>query len=346
MKNTEMLEWMNDLDAKYLTEAAQPVIRQHKKRRLMPALIAAAAAVAVMTAGVGAYMTYNKQMVQFGFGTLGEARMAELVAPEPVTYDNGIMSVTIENVLSDGVQAMILMTVEPVDKDADFVFPDMDPENFSFSDFMRNEFVIGDSMSDSICYSEFSCDPDYPEILEAQNAAGQRWYKVFYTLPEDASEDDLANAHFNFEKVVVETEEKTFVHGELFEGISIPVDLRQNVDALQMQSEDGRELTLSPFELYEVGYMSDNNDWWNMYITWKNGETQRITYTGIAGSDGGYGRPEITWGEFAVPTNDEIDSESVTGSINFNGPEDWCGFIDVNDVAAFQFGDTVFYPVE
>lgn len=345
MKNTDMLEWMNDLDAKYLAEAEQPAIRQHKKRRMMPALIAAAAAVAVMTAGVGAYMTYNKQMVQFGFGTLGEAQMAELVAPQPVTYDNGIMSVTIENVLSDGIQAMILMTVEPVDPNADIAMPNglsAEEGGVSLRDFMRNEFVIGDTVSENIAYNDFCGESTWA----AQEAAGQRWYKVFYTLPEDVSEDDLANAEFNFVKKDVETEEKTFVHGELFEGISIPVDLRQNVDALQMQSEDGRELTLSPFELYEIGYKSDNNDWWNMYITWKNGTTQRITYTGIAGGSGGYGRPEITWGEFAVPTNDEIDSESVTGSINFNGPEDWCGFIDVNDVAAFQFGDTVFYPAE
>ena len=42
----------------------------------------------------------------------------------------------------------------------------------------------------------------------------------------------------------------------------------------------------------------------------------------------------------------EIDPESVTGSINFNGPEDWCGIVNVKDVASFRFGDTVFYPVE
>ena len=340
MKNTDMLEWLNDLDAKYLTEAEQPVIRQHKKHRLMPALIAAAAAIAVMTAGVGAYMTYNKQMVQFGFGTLGEARMAELAAPEPVTYDNGIMSVTIENILSDGIQAMILMTVEPMDKNAEIAMPD--GENVRLSEFMQNEFVIGNTVSNSICYCDFS------EHWEKQKADGQRWYKVFYTLPEDAAEEELANAQFNFVKEEYEKDGETFTRGELFEGISVPVDLRQNVDAVRMQSEDGRELTLSAFELYEVGHdSSDPNDWWNLYITWKNGETQRITHGDIAGGQGAtiHG-PAISWGEFAVPINDEIDPESVTGSINFNGPEDWCGIVNVKDIASFRFGDTVFYPVE
>ena len=53
----------------------------------------------------------------------------------------------------------------------------------------------------------------------------------------------------------------------------------------------------------------------------------------------------MTWGEFAVPTHDVIGSENVTGSISFDSPEDWCGFIDVNDVAAFRFGNRIFYPV-
>ena len=338
MKNTDMLEWMSDLDTKYLSETEHPVIHHTQKRRIMPALIAAAAAVACLTVGAGAYMSYNKQMVQFGFGTLGEARMAELAAPEPVTYDNGVMSVTIENVLSDGIQAMLLMTVEPADKNADIALPDN--ENIMLSDFMLNEFVIGHEASHSICYSDF-----YDAWAE-QDAAGQRWYKVFYKLPENASEDDLANAQFNFVKEIYEKDAQTFVRGELFEGISIPVDLRQNVDAVRMRSESGRELILSPYEMYEVGYDSDHEDWWNLCITWKNGETQRIHHGGIAGGQGAtiHG-PAISWGEFAVPINDVIDPESVTGSIGFNGPEDWCGFIDVQDVASFQFGDTVFYPV-
>ena len=121
MKNTDMLEWMGDLDAKYLREAQQPLIRQHKtNRKRLPAIIAAVAAAACLAIGVGAYVRYNQQMVQFGFGTLGEARIAELSEPHPVTCDNGTMSVTVENVLSDGKQAMLLTTIEPVDKSVPF----------------------------------------------------------------------------------------------------------------------------------------------------------------------------------------------------------------------------------
>ena len=128
-------------------------------------------------------------------------------------------------------------------------------------------------------------------------------------------------------------------------GISIPVDLRQNVDAIQMRSGDGKEMTLSPFELYMVGYQPKHDEWWRLEITWKNGKTQRIQHGDIAGSSEVRGKPAITWGEFAVPTHEVLDSESVVPQLHIDDPEDWCGFIDVNDVAALRFGNRIFYPV-
>ena len=139
---------------------------------------------------------------------------------------------------------------------------------------------------------------------------------------------------------VIDANGQQYVNGEMLAGISVPVDLRQNVTAVQMRSEDGTEMTLSPFELYMTDYRATHNDFWNMEITWKTGQKQRITYNGIAGVDNG-----TTWGQFAVPAHEAIDSENVTGSIQFDGPEDWCGFIDVNEVDAFRFGNRIFYPV-
>ena len=176
-------------------------------------------------------------------------------------------------------------------------------------------------------------------------AANQRWIKMYFTLPEDASGDALADAVFECFLDAVDANGQQYVNGELLAGISIPVDLQQNVDAVQMRSGDGKEMTLSPFELYMTGYQSKHDDWWRLEITWKNGETQRIKHGDFAGSHQVSGAPAVTWGEFAVPTHDVIDSESVTGSVQFDSPEDWCGFIDVNEVAAFRFGDRIFYPV-
>ena len=197
MKSTDMLEWMNGLNARYLAESEQPAIRQHKKR-LMPALIAAAAAAVCLTVGVGAYMRYNREMVQFGFGTLGEARMAELAAPEPVTCSNGRVSVTVENVLSDGKQAMLLLTLEPVDKSQPFDWTEFDEDQ---NHAMRNRFLIGgeeyqsDIATGRPSENVFSEDGTN-EAYEIMKAADQRWIKMYFTLPEDASDKALADAVF------------------------------------------------------------------------------------------------------------------------------------------------------
>ncbi|MBR6718434.1 MAG: hypothetical protein IKI77_08840 [Oscillospiraceae bacterium] len=335
MKNTEMLEWMSGLDPRYLEESEQPLIRQHKIRRRIPALIAAAAAVLCLTAGVSAYIRYNKPMVQFGFGTIGEARMAELAAPQPVTYDNGSMSITVENVLSDGIQGMLLLTLEPVDKSQPYDWSDFDDHIHTY---MWNEFVCGDTRRDT----RIAIDT-MDGCREQQNAAGQRWFTLYIKLPEDAAAEELANASLNCIRHTVEGNGSSYTYGELFSGISIPLDLRQNVDSVQMRAEDGTELTLSAFELYQYGVQAGNNEWWNMYVTWKNGKEQRITYGSMAGSDSGAVGTE-SWGGFDIPTDAEISN--ATGSYQRSSPEDWYGFLDVNDVSAFRFGDRTYYPVE
>lgn len=114
MKNTEMLEWMNGLDAKYLTEAAHPVIRQ-KKRRMLPALIAAAAAAACMTAGVFAYGLYHKESVQQYLGTAGEELFSEYAVKGTNTFSNDRASVTVDALLYDGYSAYAVMTIEAFD---------------------------------------------------------------------------------------------------------------------------------------------------------------------------------------------------------------------------------------
>ena len=241
MKSTDMLEWMNGLNARYLAESEQPAIRQHKKR-LMPALIAAAAAAVCLTVGVGAYMRYNREMVQFGFGTLGEARMAELAAPEPVTCSNGKVSVTVENVLSDGKQAMLLLTLEPVDKSQPFDWSEFDEEQ---NHAMRNRFLIGgeeyqsDIATGRPSENVFS-DDGTNEAYEIMKAADQRWIKMYFTLPEDASDEALADAGLECFLDVVDANGQQYVNGDLLADISIPVDLRQNLDVVQMRSEDGK----------------------------------------------------------------------------------------------------------
>ncbi len=337
MKNMDMLAWMNDLDAKYLEEAAAPQIHmQKKRRRLLPALIAAAAAVVGMTAGVSAYLNYNKQMVQFGFGTIGEARMAEISMPEPVTADNGTVSVTVENVLSDGIQVMLLLTLEPVDKTQPFDWSGFDDDYYQS---IRNEFDIGAQEIHTYILSDTMDD-----CRAQQDAANQRWVVLYFPLPQDVTEEELATATYRtFLDVVENPEGEDYVSGELFAGISIPVNLTKNVDAVQMRSADGLELTLSAFEFYQYGRKIPHNDWFDMAVTWKNGTEQEITFGGIAGVDKARDGETVSWANLGIPVDPQ--AENLNYDIRSN-PEDWYGFIEVSEVASLRMGDTVYYTVE
>ncbi len=53
-------------------------------------------------------------------------------------------------------------------------------------------------------------------------------------------------------------------------------------------------------------YMTDNFEPWQMYVTWKNGETQRITHGSWMGSEQGIGENPVTYGNFMVPLNEEM----------------------------------------
>lgn len=303
--------------------------RKHKLRLKIPAVIAAAVAVIAGTViGVFAYVRYNKEMVKFEFGTLGEARAAECISPQPMTRDNGEIAVTVENVLSDGVQAMLLLTLDPANKNMAYDWTAFDED---YGNFMHNQFLIDGQTIESHIATGF-----HPDAYEYMTENNQRWLVMFFPLPEDVSQDALSRAVYNC---------VPDASGNPEAQISFSVDLRKNVDAITMRSEDGQELLLSAFEVYMNGYQSSHTDWWNMYITWKSGKEQRITHGNFAGSDQREGDQAVTWGQFAVPVDAVIDGNSKTGDIQFHSPEDWYGFIEVKEVAAFRFGDKVFYPV-
>ena len=319
MNNTDMLEWMTGLDAKYLTEAEAPCIRAHGKRKKIAAVIAAAAAAAVcMTAGVGAYLNYNKRMMQYGFGTLGEAQMTARITPEPVTAENGRMRVTMDCLLCDGTQAMVLLTLKSADGD-------WQTYDRSVTDALRCTFRIGGQD-----YARFILYDEMREYRDVQNETGTRWLRLYFELPQGIPAAELQDAALK-------------CTGTQFDGIALPVNLTQNTKALTMRSADGRTLTLSAFELCETGVRYTEHDWWNLSVTWKSGRTERITYGGIAGSHSGSGYETVSWGNFALS---EQEIQTVTGTVNRSKPENWCGFLNVDEVAEFRVGDTVFYPAE
>lgn len=335
MKNTDMLEWMNDLDAKYLTEAERPVIRQRKKHRVLPALIAGAAAVSCMAFGVGAYMQYNQRMMQYAFGSKGEELMSDISEPQQVTAESSGLTLTVENVMSDGFHALLMLTVEPEDKSKPYDWTAFDHDQTWFA------LLVGGEQYDGLSI----CSGFWSETLALQTELNQRWMKVYCALPEGVSAETLADSEIRCVKRTYMLDEgETASSGTLLDGISVPVDLRQNTETLLMRAENGRELTISEFEMYQLGAVSaveNLTDFNNMVITWKDGSEQRISYGQFCGVEGGEGQRSIKWSEYFVTDKPELLDNQQNAS-----PEDWCGIIDVHDVASFQFGDTVYYPVE
>jgi len=304
----------------------EKVRKRHPRRRfrIIAAAAAAAAALACSVIGVFAYLRFSRKMAQFEFGTIGEARMAEYITQQPVTYDNGEIAVTADYVLSDGIQAMLLLTLEPMQKDANYDWLVFDT---NYGSFMHNRFLIDGQEYTSHIATGFS-----PEALEYMQKTDYRWMVMFFTLPENASDEALANAVYRC---------CPDAGGDPEAEITIPVDLRKNVDTVKMRAEDGSEMTLSPFEFYMNGYQSKNSDWQALYVTWKSGKEQCITFGNFAGSDHLAGQSAVTWSEFAIP----FDPDSEAENIQLSGAEAWYGIIDVREIAAFRFGNKMFYPV-
>ena len=324
MNNMDMLEWINGLDTGFLEEAEAPRIRVRKNRKKTAAVIFAAAAAAVaMTVGVSAYLNYNRKMVQLGFGTLGEAMLTELVTPQSLTAGNGSMNAQMECLLCDGTQAMLLLTLTPADSSAAY---DWSVYDGCVTDALHCSFRIGDTVyCNPVLY-----DP-MEKYLAEQNSAGERWLRLYYELPDGVPEAALQTAEL-------------VLDGEGFDGIAFPADLTANTQAVTMKAKSGRTLTLSAFELYEAGTWYQHDDFWNLYVTWTNGETQRITYGDIAGSHANAGEPAVSWCNFDIPVGTEI--QNTVGSYQKSGCEDWCGFLDVGQVVSIRVGDTEFYQME
>lgn len=222
MKNTDMLEWMNHLDVKYLNEAEQPVIHHTGKRRMAPALIAAAAAVAVMTAGVSAYIGRNTELLNDWFGANGENSVSEAGLPEPVVYENGRVRLTVETEIDDGVNHFMLLTAENPDGTP---FALMNDETGYYPMYVgEDDLMVGENGRGGFCW-EGSCS-NLAEFVMHEDIAGQPSYMCFGMFGEgkDSENNPLRDI-------------RIAVHSEV------------NTELADFETIDGFHMQLSCFEL-------------------------------------------------------------------------------------------------
>ena len=273
MKNTDMLEWMNDLDAKYLTEAAEPAVRQHRRHRLFPALTAAAIAAVCMAAGVSAYGIYHKESVQKYFGISGEESASAYVQPQTAQFSNGRVNFTVDTLLFDGHSAEVVVTLESLDPAVTFPHDDgYMPEILCNADWEPIERDVnrltpdGKKLTGYGCYA-FYHDADLPSnlcryVMEFQNMEDWIGETLYFRFAEKGDPE-----YYNVNPCSARA---------LLDGLRIELPMEPNCTAYTMTAEDGSTLLLSDFELL----LPPENE-----IDWDHFTENAVTLIGADGTE-------------------------------------------------------------
>lgn len=234
MKNTDMLEWMTDLDGRFLSEAERPAVKvTHKRRRYLPALIAAAAAVVCMTAGVSAALSRNTDLLGQWFGSDAADSLSNL--PEPKTYENGQVRVTVETELDDGFTHMVMLSA---------AYPDGTKYNLL-------ESAIGSEI----------------QYADGRWAATEHGASGFGFHHDETGSVNMDYLTCTIDCATIEHDTMYLVLTNydsdkpcIFDGIRIPLHAEQNTATVTFTAPDGNHFLLSGFEAVTTGKGVNNLD--------------------------------------------------------------------------------------
>ena len=316
----ELAEILMQSDLQRSPDLKEDPIMKHaviqKKRRLIPSLIAAAAAVMVLTVGTAAYITYNKQMVQNYFGTTGEALVSELPLAEPAYYTNGSVGVTVEALLNDGQYGLMLMTLDKLDPSVRFL-NNKGHYTWYFVHQYENPVTSSSGIIEQVVQ-----DDENPDRLQLA-------YR--FNIPDN---NTACVIRFNDSP---DPNPELYHFADGFEDIEIPVDLTPNTERIHMSDKNGKELLLSGFEAV-APYSISGFDTSDMSVTWKNGSEQRIGLKCGAGFGNNKGKQSIL--SFLLSS----DGSNITENEPQGTPDTWYGYIDIAEVASIRIGNQTFYP--
>lgn len=328
MKNTDMLEWMNDLDPKYLTEAQQPQIQVRKKpRRVMPALIAAAVAAVCLTAGVSAYISRNTQMLDIFFGENAEEKVTLAALPEPVVYENDYVRLTVETELDDGIRHALLLSCETLDG-----VPYDWKDRHMGSDVLRED---GSRVFFSYGGFGFGWDEN-STVMQYEDDFPKYW--VYYLECEDIAGETANGESLYFTFAPYDEENHP---DNMLEGIRIPLHTEQNVEVAEFETPESFTYQLSCFELIYTGPYEDTDA--PMYLPDSDEEVQakidRREDKYIIFQDGTRRKLE---GKSASSSYERDENGEYTGNWRYCDTE--FDFVDLDEVAAIEIcGET--YPI-
>lgn len=321
MKGNDLMRAMNGIDEKYLSESENFTKNNRKpKRSVFKVAVSVAAAVAVLAVPVGvyAYNTFvNRESVEH---YITNAELIEKISPEAVkniVTENKDYRITVDSVLSDGNNVMMILTHETLtDKGLEIKkhMNGIPGACITYADGSAGPFgVDGAPMisteSNAWSYeaefngfdqtvSFFSCkDIDLSKDVNVEFYSGERrWYGAFEYFAKRDDPDYKVD-----EELVNE-----------LDGLEVTTSFAQNVDCVQLQSADGKSISMSSFEVYSsdpsIIILSDEIEYF--FIT-DDGEKKPfpVETMGVSNSNHGY----IIYGEF-------IDINEYKG-IEINGVE-------------------------
>lgn len=319
MKGNDLMRAMNGIDEKYLSESENYAKTNRKpKRSVFKVAVSVAAAVVVLAVPVGVY-AYNtfvhRENVEM---YMSNAELIEKKSPEAVkniVTENDDYRITVDSVLSDGNIVMMILTHEALTDKGSEIKEDhvhgCPGACITYADGSEGPFeqsgydgvpltgpITAYAVSNDKSVSIFICkDIDLSKDVNVEFYSSERGWSgalEYFTKrndPDHSGDEDLVNE---------------------LDGLEFTTSFAQNVDCVQLQSADGKSISMSSFDVYssdpsiitvseESEYFFITNDGEKKPFSEKKGCSQR--------SDYGF----VTYGEF-------IDINDYKG-VEINGVE-------------------------
>lgn len=257
MKGNDLMRAMNGIDEKYLSESENYAkINRKPKRSVFKVAVSVAAAVVVLAVPVGVY-AYNTFVHRENVETyMSNAELIEQKSPEAVkniVTENDDYRITVDSVLSDGNIVMMILTHEALtDKGSEIkedhvngcpgaciTYADGSEGPFEQSGFDGVPLtgpVTAYAVSDDKSVSIFSCkDIDLSKDVNVEFYSSERGWSgalEYFTKrndPDRSGDEGLVNE---------------------LDGLEFTTSFAQNVDCVQLQSADGKSISMSSFDVY------------------------------------------------------------------------------------------------
>lgn len=263
--NDKMLDIVGLADEEFLREAeGKPMMKQSKcRRRFSAKIVAIAAAAAVMTVTAGAYAVAkfnNRESVDMYLADADKVESNGHV--ENQVMQNEHVRITLDTVLSDGYNAMVIVTLDALD-DYGRNFIKYRPW-FMLKRKDNGETVFptgGGGMNDWV---------------EQEKKDTIRYYHTIRLDDKDKECDyDMvfcSDGYFDGKERSVECKDYIPVNNPLGNGFIAKVNFKKNVETVDLKSKDGKSLTLSQFEL--IGDIDGDSDCFGSFSLIKNDGTK------------------------------------------------------------------------